>query len=91
MELVQYSCNPPEEGILAPGVVKCKAIVRLFRRFVFLSCFWWGEWKREADLFLLVRCAGGLTVETTSWEKMNANNQVSASSDNADIPKGEKS
>ncbi|GAM41098.1 hypothetical protein TCE0_041f13962 [Talaromyces pinophilus] len=68
MELVQYSCNPPEEGILAPGVVKCKPIVRLFRR-----------------------CAGGLTVETTSWEKMNANNQVSASSDNADIPKGEKS
>lgn len=37
MELVQYSCNPPEEGILAPGVVKCKPIVRLFRRFV-LSC-----------------------------------------------------
>lgn len=43
MELVQYSCNPPEEGILAPGVVKCKPIVRLFRRFDFLSCFWGGD------------------------------------------------
>jgi hypothetical protein len=52
MELVQYSCNPPEEGVLAPGVVKCKPIVRLFRRFVFclfrmsymrrvLICFLW--------------------------------------------------
>ncbi|CRG88411.1 hypothetical protein PISL3812_05441 [Talaromyces islandicus] len=28
MEMVQYSCNPPEEGIQAPGVVKCKPIVR---------------------------------------------------------------
>lgn len=32
MELVQYSCNPPDEGIQAPGVVKCKPIVRLFRK-----------------------------------------------------------
>jgi hypothetical protein len=32
MEIVQYSCNPPEEGIQAPGVVKCKPIVRLFRK-----------------------------------------------------------
>lgn len=90
MELVQYSCNPPEEGILAPGVVKCKPIVRLFRRFDFLSCFW-GGCKRDVNLFLLVRCAGGLTVETTGWEKMNTNSQVGASSDNANIPKGEKS
>jgi Mitochondrial export protein Som1 len=35
MELVQYSCNPPEAGIQAPGVVKCVPIVRLFRRYVF--------------------------------------------------------
>lgn len=32
MELVQYSCNPPTDGIQAPGVVKCKPIVRLFRK-----------------------------------------------------------
>lgn len=31
-ELVQYSCNPPSEGIQPPGVVKCKPIVRLFRK-----------------------------------------------------------
>ncbi|EEA19190.1 hypothetical protein TMatcc_010262 [Talaromyces marneffei ATCC 18224] len=67
MELVQYSCNPPEEGILAPGVVKCKPIVRLFRR-----------------------CADGLTVETTSWEKMNTNNKVDTSSNTAEIQKGDK-
>lgn len=42
MELVQYSCNPPEEGLQAPGVIKCKPIVRLFRRFVFfLFSFCW--------------------------------------------------
>ncbi|EED12197.1 conserved hypothetical protein [Talaromyces stipitatus ATCC 10500] len=66
MEMVQYSCNPPEEGILPPGVVMCKPIVRLFRR-----------------------CAGGLTVETTSWEKMNANNE--ASSNKLDTRKEKKS
>ncbi|GKZ21664.1 hypothetical protein AbraIFM66951_002324 [Aspergillus brasiliensis] len=32
MEMVQYSCNPPQEGIPKPGVVNCKPIVRLFRR-----------------------------------------------------------
>lgn len=36
LELVQYSCNPPSEGIQAPGVVKCKPVVRLFRRCVHL-------------------------------------------------------
>ncbi|KAL1982925.1 hypothetical protein VTN96DRAFT_777 [Rasamsonia emersonii] len=46
LEMVQYSCNPPSEGIQPPGVVKCKPVVRLFRR-----------------------CAGGLTVETTAWER----------------------
>ncbi|KAL4784773.1 hypothetical protein BJX76DRAFT_356758 [Aspergillus varians] len=45
LEMVQYSCNPPQDGIPKPGVVVCKPVVRLFRR-----------------------CAGGLTVETTSWE-----------------------
>ncbi|KAL2814169.1 hypothetical protein BJX63DRAFT_205215 [Aspergillus granulosus] len=45
LEMVQYSCNPPQDGIPQPGVVVCKPVVRLFRR-----------------------CAGGLTVETTSWE-----------------------
>ncbi|KAJ5106085.1 hypothetical protein NUU61_003432 [Penicillium alfredii] len=47
LEMTQYSCNPPQEGIPQPGVVVCKPIVRLFRR-----------------------CAGGLTVETTSWEPL---------------------
>ncbi|KAL5333514.1 hypothetical protein BJX70DRAFT_403480 [Aspergillus crustosus] len=32
MELVQYSCNPPKDGIPEPGVVVCKPVVRLFRR-----------------------------------------------------------
>ncbi|KAJ5153525.1 uncharacterized protein N7482_010003 [Penicillium canariense] len=45
LEMVQYSCNPPQEDIPQPGVITCTPIVRLFRR-----------------------CAGGLTVETTSWE-----------------------
>ncbi|KAL1993905.1 hypothetical protein VTN49DRAFT_2574 [Thermomyces lanuginosus] len=47
MEMLQYSCNPPSEGIQKPGVIKCKPVVRLFRR-----------------------CAGGVTVETTKWEKI---------------------
>jgi hypothetical protein len=34
LEMVQYSCNPPQEGIPQPGVVVCKPVVRLFRRFV---------------------------------------------------------
>ena len=33
LEMVQYSCNPPSEGIQSPGVVKCKPLVRLFRRY----------------------------------------------------------
>ncbi|OGM45266.1 hypothetical protein ABOM_006434 [Aspergillus bombycis] len=32
MEMVQYSCNPPQDGIPTPGVVVCKPVVRLFRR-----------------------------------------------------------
>ncbi|THC92297.1 hypothetical protein EYZ11_008247 [Aspergillus tanneri] len=32
MEMVQYSCNPPQDGIPKPGVVTCKPVVRLFRR-----------------------------------------------------------
>ncbi|KAL2006927.1 hypothetical protein VTN00DRAFT_9595 [Thermoascus crustaceus] len=46
LEMLQYSCNPPAEGVPEPGVVRCKPVVRLFRR-----------------------CAQGLTVETTAWEK----------------------
>lgn len=34
-EMVQYSCNPPQEGIPKPGVVVCKPVVRLFRRYFF--------------------------------------------------------
>jgi hypothetical protein len=34
LEMVQYSCNPPQDGIPQPGVVVCKPVVRLFRRFV---------------------------------------------------------
>ncbi|KAL2218363.1 hypothetical protein M432DRAFT_612713 [Thermoascus aurantiacus ATCC 26904] len=47
LEMLQYSCNPPHEGVPEPGVVRCRPVVRLFRR-----------------------CAGGLTVETTAWEKL---------------------
>ncbi|KAJ5749358.1 uncharacterized protein N7511_011054 [Penicillium nucicola] len=47
LEMTQYSCNPPQDGIPEKGVVVCKPVVRLFRR-----------------------CAGGLTVETTSWEPL---------------------
>lgn len=32
MEMVQYSCNPPTEEPPEPGVIKCKSVVRLFRR-----------------------------------------------------------
>ncbi|KAK1148769.1 hypothetical protein N8T08_008654 [Aspergillus melleus] len=32
LEMVQYSCNPPQNGIPKPGVVVCKPVVRLFRR-----------------------------------------------------------
>ncbi|KAL4809902.1 hypothetical protein BDV18DRAFT_129840 [Aspergillus unguis] len=32
LEMVQYSCNPPQNGIPEPGVVVCKPVVRLFRR-----------------------------------------------------------
>lgn len=35
MEMVQYSCNPPSEPPPGPGVVHCKPIVRLFRRYIF--------------------------------------------------------
>ena len=33
LEMVQYSCNPPQDGIPKPGVVVCKPVVRLFRRY----------------------------------------------------------
>jgi hypothetical protein len=34
LEMMQYSCNPPEDGVPPPGVVICKPVVRLFRRYV---------------------------------------------------------
>lgn len=36
LEMVQYSCNPPQDGIPQPGVVVCKPVVRLFRRYTCL-------------------------------------------------------
>ncbi|KAJ5588050.1 hypothetical protein N7537_010728 [Penicillium hordei] len=51
LEMTQFSCNPPQNGVPEPGVVVCEPVVRLFRRkLIFRSC------------------AGGLMVETTSWE-----------------------
>ncbi|CAL5867947.1 uncharacterized protein PFLUO_LOCUS2170 [Penicillium psychrofluorescens] len=35
LEMMQYSCNPPQDGIPQPGAVVCKPVVRLFRRYVF--------------------------------------------------------
>ncbi|KAJ5692756.1 hypothetical protein N7462_002179 [Penicillium macrosclerotiorum] len=32
LEMVQYSCNPPQDDVPQPGVITCKPIVRLFRR-----------------------------------------------------------
>ncbi|BCR84589.1 uncharacterized protein ACHE_20047S [Aspergillus chevalieri] len=32
LEMVQYSCNPPQDGIPKPGTIVCKPVVRLFRR-----------------------------------------------------------
>jgi hypothetical protein len=32
LEMTQYSCNPPNDGIPEAGRVVCKPIVRLFRR-----------------------------------------------------------
>jgi hypothetical protein len=50
LEMVQYSCNPPSEGIQPPGVVKCKPLVRLFRRyesyFLFLFLFFFFPKKK---------------------------------------------
>lgn len=37
-EMLQYSCNPPQDGIPSPGVVVCKPVLRLFRRYV--QQFW---------------------------------------------------
>lgn len=31
-EMVQYSCNPPQESIPVTSAVVCKPVVRLFRR-----------------------------------------------------------
>ncbi|PYH76194.1 hypothetical protein BO82DRAFT_359379 [Aspergillus uvarum CBS 121591] len=32
LEMVQFSCNPPQGGIPKPGVIVCQPVVRLFRR-----------------------------------------------------------
>lgn len=32
LEIVQFSCNPPDEGVPEQGVIKCMPVVRLFRR-----------------------------------------------------------
>lgn len=32
LEMMQYSCNPPQEEIPQPGVVVCKPVLRLFRK-----------------------------------------------------------
>lgn len=32
LEMTQFSCNPPQDGVPEPGVVVCKPVVRLFRR-----------------------------------------------------------
>jgi hypothetical protein len=74
MELIQYSCNPPSEGINPPGVVKCKPVVRLFRRYN--NPYAWKERKTERLIIVLCRCAGGLTVETTDWERLGDNTKV---------------
>ncbi|KKA23261.1 hypothetical protein T310_2686 [Rasamsonia emersonii CBS 393.64] len=36
LEMVQYSCNPPSEGIQPPGVVKCKPVMR-----------WWSHSRND--------------------------------------------
>lgn len=61
LEMVQYSCNPPQDGIPTPGSIVCKPVVRLFRRYISFSV---GSVVMIVDA---CRCAG-LTVETTSWE-----------------------
>lgn len=61
LEMVQYSCNPPQDGIPKLGSIVCKPVVRLFRRF---TLFFYGLVVVVVDA---CRCAG-LTVETTSWE-----------------------
>lgn len=37
LEMTQYSCNPPDEGIPQPGRVVCKPLVKLFRRYAVRS------------------------------------------------------
>jgi len=63
LEMVQYSCNPPQDGIPKPGTIVCKPVVRLFRRY---TCFFCGL-VGHTVVIDACRCAG-LTVETTSWE-----------------------
>ncbi|KAK2738519.1 hypothetical protein FQN55_000500 [Onygenales sp. PD_40] len=47
LEMVQYVCNPPDEGVPeVAGQITIRPVVRLFRR-----------------------CANGLTVETTAWDR----------------------
>lgn len=42
LEMVQYSCNPPQDGIPKPGVVVCKPVMRLFRRYTtYLRFYCW--------------------------------------------------
>lgn len=67
LEMVQYSCNPPQEGIPQPGVIVCKPVVRLFRKYVFPSISLLGY--EDVVLIAGSRCAG-LTVETTAWEPL---------------------
>lgn len=33
-EMTQYSCNPPDEGVPQRGVITCKPMVKLFRKYV---------------------------------------------------------
>jgi hypothetical protein len=84
LEMVQYSCNPPQDGIPPPGVVVCKPVVRLFRRYNYRGppCLGYGIINN------ILRCANGLTAETTAWEPIRlaeeAKRKAAESSSNAD-------
>ena len=63
MELVQYSCRLKGHSSSPQSVIQCEPIVKLFRRYEPVPT------PSSSDLNTdRRRCAGGLMVETTSFE-----------------------
>ncbi|KAK5120675.1 hypothetical protein LTR85_006033 [Meristemomyces frigidus] len=71
-ELIQYECDlrGPKEN--PRSRVVCEPLLRLFRQYVQIVPSPGNILARGVRLLMLqYRCAGGLTVETTSWEDVH--------------------